>query len=278
MKDDQDNYWYEELFDAVFQFLGILDLEGKVVKVNQSALELTGLSRASTIGRRLWEIPSLACTSENRRALKQAVLKAVRGDFVRIELEIQSEKIIDFTLKPILDKGQAVSFVIAEGRDVSIDKKTRAALYQSQARFSTIYEKAGIGIVIKDPEGRIIDCNPAFRNMLGFTSKEIKEFDYLEITHPDDRAINRKLFHEMMLGKLDSYNLIKRYINKPGKPVWVSVNASLVRGGDEQAQFAIIMAENITFQKESEAEVTELRQKTHACSRNGTAAGRPGFA
>jgi len=36
-----DIHWYEELFDAVFQFVAILDEHGTIIKANQAAIELT---------------------------------------------------------------------------------------------------------------------------------------------------------------------------------------------------------------------------------------------
>jgi PAS domain S-box-containing protein len=263
--DTQDSHWYEELFDAVYQFVGILDEQGKVVKVNQAALALTGLTQADLSGRPLWEAPWQALSKVNRREIKRAVNRAARGDFVRIELEIhlrsQPTETIDFTFKPIRDDKRAVDFVVAEGRNISVYKRTSEALFQSKARFATIFEKAGIGIVINGPDGKIIDCNPAFLGMLGYQLEEIKKLDYLEITHPSDRAANRKLFNELLDGKRESYSLEKRYTSKTGETIWVSNNASLVRGTNGKVQFAIVMAENITAQKQIEAEVIELRRR-----------------
>jgi PAS domain S-box-containing protein len=260
-----DSHWYEELFDAVYQFVAILDGQGKVFKANHAALELTGLTQADLTGRALWEVPWQALSKLNRREIKRAVNQAVGGNFVRIELEIHLRnrpvETFDFTFKPILDDKMAVGFVIAEGRNISVYKRTSEALYQSRARFATIFEKAGTGIIIKGPDGKIIDCNPAFLGMLGYQLEEIQERDYLEITHPKDRAVSRKLFSELLDGKRDSYSLEKRYLSKTGETIWVSANASLVRGTDGKVQFAIVIAENITSQKQIEAELIELRRR-----------------
>jgi len=266
--DIQDSHWYEKLFDAVYQFVGILDEQGKVVKVNQAALEMTGLTHSDLTGRPLWDVPWQALSKLNRREIKRAVYQAMRGDFVRIEIEVHLRnkpvETIDFTLKPIRDDKMAIVFVIAEGRNISVYKRTNEALFQTKARFATIFEKAGIGIVIKGADSKIIDCNPAFLGMLGYKLDEIKVHDYLEITHPQDRAVSRKLFDELLDGKKESYSLEKRYLGKTGETIWVSINASTVRSRDGKVQFIIVMAENITIQKQIEAELVELRRRlTH---------------
>jgi PAS domain S-box-containing protein len=261
----QDIHSYEELFDAVFQFVAILDEHGKIIKANQAAIQMTGLEQASLTGTALWEVPWQILSKTNRADIKRAVNRAAKGEFVRSELEIRARNnpviTMDFTFKPILNELNTLKFVIAEGRDISVYKRTSEALFQSKARFATIFDKASLGIVIEAPDGKITDCNPAFLAMLGYQIEEIRQRDYIEITHPLDRTASRKAFNELLSGKQESYNLEKRYLAKTGQTVWVSINSSLVRSTKGNGEFVIIMAENITAQKEGEAELIELRQR-----------------
>jgi len=261
----EDNHWYEQLFDGVNQFIGILDDRGVVVKVNQAALELTGLAQAEITGQPLWKVPWRAFSRMNKQEIKRAVDQAERGNFVDLELEVKSHdhstQTFNFSLTPIQENKEPVKFVIVAGLDISAYKKTSKALVESNERFATIFKQTGIGIVLKAPDGKIIDCNPAFVDMLGYQLDEIRGRDYLEITHPQDRAISKRLFTDLQEGKRENYTLEKRYLSKARQTVWVSVTASLVRGADKKAQFTIVMVENITAQKQIEAELIELRQR-----------------
>ncbi|MDR3573314.1 MAG: PAS domain S-box protein [Anaerolineaceae bacterium] len=257
--------WFEECFDAIYQFMGILDTQGKVIRANRAALELTGLTHSNIVGIPLWTVPWPGLAGRNRLILKRAVNQANRGRFVRSELEIryrkQPEMIIDFSIKPILNEAGLVKFMIAEGRDITVYKHTSDALYQSEARFRTIYEEAGIGIVIKGIDGRMLDCNTAFQSMLGYSSGDLVQRNYLDITHPLDKGISRKLFNELVAGKRKSYFVEKRYIHKDGQIVWGRITTSLVRGQDGRPRFVIGMVENITENKQIEAELNELQQR-----------------
>ncbi len=261
----KDGNWYEELFDAVFQFVAILDSNGTVIKVNQAARELTQLSQTQVIGQVLWDIPWKGLSKTYKQQIKRAVKQAAGGDFARMELVIHLRRkpgnIFDFTFKPIRDKKNALAFIIVEGRDISFYKQTRAELVESNSRFEAIYDKAGIGIVIKGADGKIMDCNPAFTEMLGYPLNEIRELDYIAITHPKDRSISRKLFNELQTGKRNNYSVEKRYLSKSGETIWASVTATVMRSSDKKAGFTIVMAENITSQKLIEAELIELRQR-----------------
>ena len=259
-----ENYWFEEFFDAIYQFIWILDARGKVIKVNQAALDITGLSREVVMGFTLWGIPWPALSKHNKQILKRSVDQVSKGKFVRHELDFrldgQRELIIDFSLKPIFDHARALQFIIVEGRDITRYRRTSEALFQSEAQFRTIYEKSGIGILIKGVDGKLLDCNLAFQSMLGYSAEEIIGRDYLAITYPDDKGISRKLFNDLVTGKTSHYFMEKRYLDRDGHIIWAHVNTSLVLGSDGQAQFAIAMIENISAHKQIEAELMELQR------------------
>jgi len=130
-----------------------------------------------------------------------------------------------------------------------------------EALFETIFEETGIGIVIKGMNGRMLDCNPAFQAMVGYSAAELRRRDYLEITHPLDKKASRKLFNELVAGKRNNYFLEKRYLHKDGQVVWGRMTASLVRGQDGAPSFVIGMVENINATKQIEAELTELQHR-----------------
>ena len=69
----QEDALFEESFEAATQFMLILDPEGRILRANRAALEVTGLSPAQVANAPLWLIPWTALKSQNRRALRQAV-------------------------------------------------------------------------------------------------------------------------------------------------------------------------------------------------------------
>ena len=257
--------WFEEFFDAIYQYTWILDARGKVLKANRAALRLMGLTQAAVSGVSWWSVPWPGLSRQNRRSLKGAVKQAILGILTRSEVEIHPRGhpglILNFAFKPVFLETRELKFIIAEGRDITAYKRTSEALNQSEARFKTIYEESGIGIVIKGMDGKMLDCNPAFQFMLGYTAEELLKFDYLEITHPLDKGISRKLFNELVSGKRNNYFLEKRYLHKNGQPIWTHITASLVGEPDRQAQFVIAMVENITTTKEIENELNELQRR-----------------
>lgn len=260
------NPWFEECFEAAYQLMGILDDAGRIIRVNRAALAFTGLTQTEVVGIPLWLIPWPELKRQNRILLKRVIKQAAAGlassrNELKIRPDKQTEKTIEFSIKPIQDEHGRIEFLFAEGRDITAYRQTREALFQSEARFRTIYEEAGIGIVTKSVNGKMLDCNPAFQDMVGYTAAELRVRDYLEITHPLDKRISRKLFNELIAGKRENYSIEKRYLHKNGEEVWGRITTSLVRDQSGVAKFVIGMVENITVNKQIGAELYELQQR-----------------
>jgi len=262
---DLENRWFEEFFNGIYQSIWILDERGKVIKANLAAQKLTDLTQDAVVGVPFGSAPWPGLSRQNRRVLKWALNQAIKGKSALRDLEIRRRGLpvmsINFTFKPLLINNGSLKFIIVEGRDITAYKRTSEALNQSEARFKTIFEEAGIGILIKDIDGKMIDCNPAFQSMLGYTAEEILQSDYLDITHPLDKKFSRKMFEELVNGKRTNYLIEKRYLHKDGRYIWARVIASLVLPSDQQAQFVIAMVENINAHKEIENELVELQQR-----------------
>jgi PAS domain S-box-containing protein/diguanylate cyclase (GGDEF)-like protein len=146
---------------------------------------------------------------------------------------------------------------------------------QTAERFRAIFEGASIGIVRADPEGRLVEANPAMERMIGYSAAELATRSFVEYTHPDDVEENLVLFRQLMAGERDSYQFEKRYYRRNGSVIWTQVTAALERGADGQPAFAISMIEDITQRKVAEeallrqAEVNEYQALHDALTRLG---------
>jgi PAS domain S-box-containing protein len=146
-----------------------------------------------------------------------------------------------------------VSFVL----DISERKHLEDSLRVSEARFRAIFANASIGIATTDLSGRLQEFNAPVIKSLGYTPTELKGMDFREITHPDDLAMDQKLFTELAEGRQDQYQVEKRFVHKDGRVLWGRVHVSLVRKGGGEPYFTVSLVEDITNQKESQAALEE---------------------
>ncbi|WP_339377020.1 PAS domain-containing protein [Cyanothece sp. BG0011] len=108
----------EEKFTAIFnqtiQFIGLLDLEGNLLEVNQTALDYLEIEAKDVIGKPFWETPWWNYSANYQKELKTAIQQAKQGNIIRFEtthLTKNKKKIyLDFSLKPIKDETGKIIF------------------------------------------------------------------------------------------------------------------------------------------------------------------------
>ncbi|MEV4655594.1 EAL domain-containing protein [Micromonospora sp. NPDC049301] len=191
------------------------------------------------------------------RALEWS-LRALGADFPRRVLAV------DTWPKDLTERIAAVQAGLAAGfaralRDRTFSQQERIArsawqardeveqaLRDSEARFRAVFTGAAIGIGIAGVDGRIIDVNQAFADMLGYSIAELCESNVSALFHADDAAGMWELYQELIEGKQDSARVEKRYHRKDGSVVWTDLAVSLIRHDDGRPRFTVAMIEDIT--------------------------------
>jgi len=133
---------FKAIFDQAFQLTGLLSPDGKLIEVNQAALDFINVSEADVIGRFYWETPWWGDSLSKQERLKDAVIQAASGVFVRYETELISSDgssiVIDFSLKPIKNDNGDVILLLSEGRDIT----ERIKAEEDRIRLSSAVDQA----------------------------------------------------------------------------------------------------------------------------------------
>lgn len=98
--------------------------------------------------------------------------------------------------------------------------------------FRTLLDEAAIGIKWIASDGRLVEVNQRFCQLLGYDRQELLVRRYDQITHPDDIARDQALFARLLAGEIGSYTLDKRYLSKSGEVFHVRVTSALTRAQD----------------------------------------------
>lgn len=121
--------------------------------------------------------------------------------------------------------------------------------------FRQVFEEVPAGIALIDLEGNLLRCNRHMRELLGYDDPaEVEGHAFAELTHPQDLSGNIVLFHELVTGHRERYQLIKRYLRKDGRPIWVRVTACLVRRSDGTPLVVVATVEDLSELRRAEDE------------------------
>ncbi len=126
------------------------------------------------------------------------------------------------------------------------------------------FERASVGMMIKDAEVRPWESNSALRRMLGYNEEEFRGAARLDFTLSEGAEKDAELYGELVRGERQSFQLEKRYVRQDGSVVWGRLSAFLVEGSNGEPAFALGVVEDIDERKRAEEalRVSERRFRT----------------
>ena len=166
----------------------------------------------------------------------------------------------NFFLNHKLDRQKTALEDANKNLEKAVDKRTNE-LSESEERFRMVFNYAGIGIAILNPEGHIIQINPSLCGFLGYEQNELIGDSVQKVSFPEDFKTDKGLFAELLEGKRSHYELEKRFIHKNGKIVWGMLTVSSVSIHDNKPPFIISMVSDINEFKNTEQDLE--RERTH---------------
>ncbi len=170
---------------------------------------------------------------------------------------------MDKLQSPTEPPSDAERIAALEARNAELElelKQLEAALRQSEERFRATYEQAAVGIA-HCVEGRFIRANQKFCDILGYTLKELQALTYIDITHPDDLAVELPYCQQLLAGEISDYSLEKRYIRKDGSAIWIKLTTSLVREPSGEIKYATALIEDISDRKRIEEALRQSEER-----------------
>jgi PAS domain S-box-containing protein len=108
-------------------------------------------------------------------------------------------------------------------REIAERSSAEIALRESEQRLRNIFNTVPTGIVYTDLQGRIIQANPGFCQLIGYSTEELTRMSTADLTHAADRQADTSLLQRMAAGELPTYRRTKRYLTRDGEVRWVRI-------------------------------------------------------
>jgi len=144
--------------------------------------------------------------------------------------------------------------------DIDDIRHTVAALRESEDRFRRIFEGSPFGITLSEGHHRrILQANPAFCQMLGYTPDELIGRSIVSITHPDE-PVEQRIFPTLEGVGPGWRTREKRYLTKDGVVVWARIRVSVFDplGGSGPQLLAVV--EDISRLREAEEALRQAQR------------------
>jgi len=130
----------------------------------------------------------------------------------------------------------------------------------TEEKYRDLYERLRDGSAVVNMDGKIIEFNSTFLDMLGYTEDEIHELTNEDITPKKWRHIEVKIIQEQILKQGFSNLYEKEYIRKDGTIIPVELTNYLLKDGDGIPTGMWAIVRDISERKEAENDIKESRE------------------
>lgn len=87
--------------------------------------------------------------------------------------------------------------------------------------YFNIFEESPIGIGVLNLHGKFVKTNRRLSEITEYTNYELSQLKFYDLTHPQDYEADVEAFKHC---DSDGYEIVKRFITKSGKSIWVRVS------------------------------------------------------
>jgi len=178
---------------------------------------------------------------------------------------------VSLSISPIRDRSGKIIGVSTIPRDITEAKQIEEELYRSrdklelsvrdgtaqlqksEERIRAAFDLSAVGQAEFDiRKNRFQRVNQKFCEITGYSDYELLEMNFSDLTHPEDRAEDIRLFEQVLSGAKREHSNRKRYICKDGSLKWVEVYAALLRDESGLPVSSIGVITDITRKKAAE--------------------------
>jgi PAS domain S-box-containing protein len=240
------------------------DETGKIKQMNNVAEKLTGWNEGKASGKHISsvykvinEITRQEFKSPVERVIQSGLMTGIANHTLLINKGGKEIPISD-SAAPIKNDADEVIGIVLVFSDQTVERNNLRTLEESEKRFRLLYESSPISYQSLDSDGRLIDVNPAWLDVLGYTRDEVigKYFgDFM--TPKSAQSANESFIHFKKIGEV--LNAEYEMVRKDGEKIFVSYNGKI--GKDEFGNFkqTHCVFSDITEQKIAEEKLKNER-------------------
>lgn len=228
-------------------------LEGIITSWNRGSEKLYGYSSEEVLGKPVSILMPAENLAEEPRFLESILRGEAVTQFETARIKKDGTRIqVELNISPVKKRDGEIVGASTIARDITAEKQTEEALYQSEQFFRSSFKDAALGMTISKTNGEPLQVNRALCELSGYSEEELLRKSFSEITHPDDLDIERSYVDQLFAGEASAYQLEKRYLHKQDEWIWVLLNVSLVKDAHGMPQYFLTQIQDISARKDLE--------------------------
>ncbi len=256
---EQSGKRFEAAFDSAPIGVSLTGPDGAWIDVNDVLCSITGYTKSELMALTFADITH----PDDREASQADWLRHQAGtDKGRIEKRyIRADGTIIWVCvsrTSVRDDAGRHLYTVAHIEDITERRAAQRSLEEAEERFRRAFDDAPIGMALVGLDGRCLRTNTSLCTILGYSTSELLELRFQDLTHADDLERSNESARGLVAGEYPSFAHDSRYIRKNGDVVWTTLSVSLVRDHAEQPSYFVAQIIDIHDRKLAEAETARL--------------------
>lgn len=148
--------------------------------------------------------------------------------------------------------------------DLLQQKNCEALQRADDAYFHKIFANAIVGIVVRDWQGNLEKCNPAYCALLGYSDEELRRTCVTTLIHRDDLATYMAILDRLRANELQSFVMEIRFLRKDGSVVWGQKYCSVLSDESGKPTHLLALVTNTTERRRTVSALQKSKERLRA--------------
>jgi PAS domain S-box-containing protein len=270
-KREQELQRTERRFEAIFEdpdiLVGLLDPDGTVRDINQTAMDYIDADLDAVTGELFWETPWWGEGDDVRDDAREWTERAAAGEYVDFEADLTrpdgQRDTLSGVFRPVTDDDGDVVSVIVSDRGVTERKEQRRQIEQSERRYQTLVENFPNGAVgLFDEELRY--------TAVGGQLIEDADIDREErVGHSISEIYSDELVDRIEPYFLDALDGVANSFEVENHDRYMSAHTLPVRDANDEVFAGMVVVQDVTEQREREQYLEDVKARLEAATEAG---------
>ena len=242
--------------------VAVHDRELRYVYVSQNYLDQYNVKETDVIGKHHYEVfPDLPrkWRDVHQKALAGEVSRADRDPYPREDGTVEWTR---WECRPWYEVNGSIGGLVVYTEVITDQVQAEEALRKSEKRYRSLFESIRDAILVADSDRKIIDCNPAFRELFGYALEELEGKDTVCVYESENEYVRLGDALTERMGE-PGFLFTVPYKKKSGEIFPGETSVYYLRSEDGEVIGFIGMIRDVTERNRVQAEKATLEKQYH---------------
>ena len=240
---------YRATFEQAPVGIDHVDAEGKILEVNKKLCQMLGYAHEELTDKNVSEIIHPQDVEPSRIRFQK--LKDKQVDFYNTQKRyLRKDGSVlwaNLTVSAVEDAAGDIAYIVGIFEDITAQKQAQMALQASEERYRGLIEACPFSILVYDEKGNVINANPAFGHLFGWSLDEIqgRQMDFV----PDECQAETEQAVANMLAGQPVIDFSTKRLTKNGQVLDVEISATRYLNAEGELAGYVVFLRDTTERK-----------------------------